>query len=39
MRRLHVVDNLAKTLSPAAEAFRYFILERGEAYLAQHFSH
>ena len=37
MRRWHVVNNQAKTLSPAAEAFRYFILERGEAYLAQHF--
>lgn len=30
MRRWHVVNNLSKTLSPAAEAFRYFILERGE---------
>jgi DNA-binding transcriptional LysR family regulator len=39
MRRWHVVNNLAKTLSPAAEAFRYFILERGEAYLAKHFAH
>lgn len=37
MRRWHVVHNLAKTLSPAAEAFRYFILERGEAFLAEHF--
>ena len=37
MRRWHVVHNLAKTLSPAAEAFRYFILERGEAWLAEHF--
>jgi LysR family transcriptional regulator, low CO2-responsive transcriptional regulator len=37
MRRWHVVHNLAKTLSPAAEAFRYFILERGEAFLAQSF--
>ena len=37
MRRWHVVNNLAKTLSPAAEAFRYFILERGEAFLAKHF--
>ena len=37
VRRWHVVNNLAKTLSPAAEAFRYFVLERGEAYLAQHF--
>jgi DNA-binding transcriptional LysR family regulator len=37
MRRWHVVNNLAKTLSPAAEAFRYFILEHGEAFLAKHF--
>ncbi len=37
MRRWHVVHNVAKTLSPAAEAFRYFILERGEAFLAKHF--
>jgi DNA-binding transcriptional LysR family regulator len=38
VRRWHVVNKLAKTLSPAAEAFRYFILERGEAYLASQFS-
>ncbi len=37
MRRWHVVNNLAKTLSPAAEAFRCFVLERGEAFLAAHF--
>jgi LysR family transcriptional regulator, low CO2-responsive transcriptional regulator len=37
MRRWHVVNNLAKTLSPAAEAFRYFILEHGEAFLAKQF--
>ena len=37
MRRWHVVNNLAKTLSPAAEAFRYFVLERGEAFLAKSF--
>ncbi len=37
LRRWHVVKTLAKTLSPAAEAFRYFILERGEAFLAKHF--
>jgi len=37
MRRWHVVHNLAKTLSPAAAAFRYFILERGEAFLARQF--
>ncbi|HEY1726308.1 MAG TPA: LysR family transcriptional regulator [Steroidobacteraceae bacterium] len=39
MRRWHVVNTQAKTLSPAAEAFRYFILERGEAFLAKHFAH
>jgi DNA-binding transcriptional LysR family regulator len=38
MRRWHVVNNVAKTLSPAAEAFRYFMLERGEAFLAQQFA-
>jgi DNA-binding transcriptional LysR family regulator len=37
MRRWHVVNNQAKTLSPAAEAFRYFVLESGEAFLAQQF--
>lgn len=35
MRRWHVVNNHAKLLSPAAEALRYFILEHGEAQLAQ----
>jgi LysR family transcriptional regulator, low CO2-responsive transcriptional regulator len=39
MRRWHVVHNLAKTLSPPAEAFRYFVLESGEAFLARHFAH
>jgi LysR family transcriptional regulator, low CO2-responsive transcriptional regulator len=39
MRRWHVVNTLAKTLSPAAEAFRYFVLESGEAFLAKHFAH
>jgi LysR family transcriptional regulator, low CO2-responsive transcriptional regulator len=34
-----VVNTLAKTLSPAAEAFRYFVLESGEAFLAKHFAH
>jgi hypothetical protein len=37
VRRWHVVNNLAKTLSTAAEAFRYFILERGEMFLAKQF--
>ena len=37
IRRWHVVKAQAKTLSPAAEAFRYFVLEHGEAYLAKNF--
>jgi hypothetical protein len=28
------VHTLAKSLSPAAEAFRYFVLEEGERFLA-----
>jgi LysR family transcriptional regulator, low CO2-responsive transcriptional regulator len=32
----NVVHLNAKVLSPAAEAFRYFILERGEAHLLAH---
>jgi DNA-binding transcriptional LysR family regulator len=39
MRRWHVVNTQAKTLSPAAEAFRYFVLESGEAFLAKYFAH
>jgi DNA-binding transcriptional LysR family regulator len=37
MRAWNVVHMLSKLLSPAAEAFRYFVLERGESYLAEHF--
>ncbi len=37
MRRWHVVSAAGKLLSPAAEAFRYFMLERGEAQLAAMF--
>ncbi len=36
MRSWNVVHLLSKLLSPAAEAFRYFILEEGEAYLVAH---
>ncbi len=36
MRTWNVVHLLAKLLSPAAEAFRYFILEEGEPYLVAH---
>jgi DNA-binding transcriptional LysR family regulator len=38
MRRWHLVNAAAKILSPAAEAFRYFMLERAEAHLAAMFS-
>jgi DNA-binding transcriptional LysR family regulator len=38
VRAWNVVHKLSKLLSPAAEAFRYFVLEHGEDYLAQHFS-
>jgi LysR family transcriptional regulator, low CO2-responsive transcriptional regulator len=34
MRRWHLVNAPGKMLSPAAEAFRYFTLERGQAHLA-----
>jgi DNA-binding transcriptional LysR family regulator len=37
MRRWHVVNTAGKQLSPAAEALRYFVLERGEAHLAAMF--
>jgi LysR family transcriptional regulator, low CO2-responsive transcriptional regulator len=37
MRRWHVAHMAGKVLSPAAEAFRYFVLERAEGLLAQQF--
>ena len=37
VRAWTVVHTLAKLLSPAAEAFRYFVLEHGEDYLREHF--
>jgi hypothetical protein len=37
MRRWHIVNVRAKALSPAAEAFRYFVLEQGERLLAEQF--
>ncbi|WP_213954826.1 MULTISPECIES: LysR substrate-binding domain-containing protein [unclassified Variovorax] len=37
MRRWHLVNAVAKMLSPAAEAFRYFMLERAEAHMAAMF--
>jgi len=36
MRTWNIVRLQSKLLSPAAEAFRYFIIERGEAYLRAH---
>lgn len=38
LRAWNVVHTLAKMLSPAAEAFRYFMLEHGEGFLARHFA-
>jgi DNA-binding transcriptional LysR family regulator len=35
IRRWHVVNTRERSLSPAAEAFRHFILECGEAFLAR----
>ncbi|OGA74751.1 MAG: transcriptional regulator [Betaproteobacteria bacterium RIFCSPLOWO2_12_FULL_66_14] len=37
MRRWHIVNIQAKPLSPAAESFRYFILDQGESLLAKQF--
>lgn len=37
VRAWNVVHMLSKLLSPSAEAFRYFVLERGEAFLAERF--
>jgi DNA-binding transcriptional LysR family regulator len=37
MRRWFVVHPQSRTLSPAAESFRYFILEEGERFLATQF--
>nr|WP_233168037.1 LysR family transcriptional regulator [Xylophilus sp. ASV27] len=37
VRAWNVVHTLSKLLSPAAEAFRYFVLERGESFLAEHY--
>ena len=36
IRSWNVVQLLSKMLSPAAEAFRYYVLEEGEAYLVAH---
>jgi LysR family transcriptional regulator, low CO2-responsive transcriptional regulator len=36
MRTWNIVHLQSKLLAPAAEAFRYFIIERGEAYLQAH---
>lgn len=37
VRRWYVVNIRGKPLSPAAEAFRYFILDQGESLLAGQF--
>ena len=35
VRAWNVVHTLSKLLSPAAEAFRYFMLERAEGHMAE----
>jgi len=37
VRAWNVVHPLSKLLSPAAEAFRYFVLEHAEIYLSKTF--
>jgi LysR family transcriptional regulator, low CO2-responsive transcriptional regulator len=37
LKRWYIVNTLAKTLSPAAEAFRYFVLEEAERFLAREY--
>jgi DNA-binding transcriptional LysR family regulator len=37
LKRWYIVSALARTLSPAAEAFRYFMLEEAERYLAREY--
>jgi DNA-binding transcriptional LysR family regulator len=39
VRAWNLVHTQSKMLSPMAEAFRYFMLEQGERYLAQKFGH
>ena len=39
VRGWNVVHNLSKLLSPAAEAFRYFMLEHAEGHLADQYGH
>jgi LysR family transcriptional regulator, low CO2-responsive transcriptional regulator len=36
MRNWNVVHLGSRVLSPAAEAFRYFVIEQGQAYLGEH---
>ncbi|HYX64578.1 MAG TPA: LysR substrate-binding domain-containing protein, partial [Burkholderiales bacterium] len=37
LRRWHILHVRAKALSPAAEAFRYFVLDQGERLLAEQY--
>ncbi|MGQ0622651.1 MAG: LysR substrate-binding domain-containing protein [Panacagrimonas sp.] len=38
LRNWHVVHRRARTLSPVAEALRYFLIERGASFLSKHFA-
>jgi len=39
IRRWYLVNLQGRVMSPAAEAFRYFVLEEGEAFLAREYGH
>lgn len=38
LRHWHVVHAQARTLSPVAQAFRYYLLENGQIFLREHFT-
>lgn len=38
IRNWHVVHRRARVLSPVAESLRYFLIERGPAFIARHFA-
>lgn len=38
LRNWHVVHRRARVLSPVAESLRYFLIERGPAFLTEHFA-
>jgi hypothetical protein len=39
VRAWYVVHRTSQFVAPTVEAFRYFLLERGQSFLQQHFPH